>query len=362
MSEPKYLEFKEEIKRRIRAGKYRLGEQLPGEYRLMEEMGISRHTILRGMAQLAAEGWVERHQGRGTFVSRRPPGALPGSKTIAFICSEFGHALTVHIMRGITRSLQGHYPELLLLDSSHSIKTETRYLNSLEERGINGLLFWPTLPPANEQQVVQLQQAGIPVVLLDRGYEHNDIPVVSVDNEQGAYALTSYLIQQGHQRIAHITLDYGQGHYLPPVALREKGYRRAMNEHHLAVDPRWIERIPIDEVTEDSLNIFPHRVGYEQTHRLLALQNRPTAIFLLSDIFITGCQHAISNHHLKIPQDIRLASFTGNEQLSNEQNGIICYTQDAEQIGQKATELLLQLLLGEQLSSYEFVIPGHLSA
>lgn len=53
----------------IEAGRWMPGDQLPAEDQLAVEMGASLGTVQRAFRSLVAMGVVERHHGRGTFVS-----------------------------------------------------------------------------------------------------------------------------------------------------------------------------------------------------------------------------------------------------------------------------------------------------
>jgi DNA-binding GntR family transcriptional regulator len=75
---PKYAQVVTEIKRRIEAGDYLPGTLLPSEHQLVEGFGVSRPTIVKSLAVLRQEGWIETQQGRGSFVRGRP--ALDGAE------------------------------------------------------------------------------------------------------------------------------------------------------------------------------------------------------------------------------------------------------------------------------------------
>ena len=52
----------------IASGDFVRGDQFPTEIALCEKLGVSRITIKRALSELAAEGLIARHRGRGTIV------------------------------------------------------------------------------------------------------------------------------------------------------------------------------------------------------------------------------------------------------------------------------------------------------
>ena len=67
---PRYHQLKEILLERIKSGEFEPGDQFPTEEELCTEFGVSRGTVGRAVNILAEEGWLQREQGRGTFVSR----------------------------------------------------------------------------------------------------------------------------------------------------------------------------------------------------------------------------------------------------------------------------------------------------
>lgn len=55
----------------ILKGKFDAGEKFPSEAALCEILGVSRITIKRALSDLASEGLISRHRGRGTTVMQR---------------------------------------------------------------------------------------------------------------------------------------------------------------------------------------------------------------------------------------------------------------------------------------------------
>ncbi len=65
---PVYVQIKRQIEAAIRAGLLQPGDGLPSEPELALHLGVSKMTVRQAFSQLVAEGLVERHRGRGTFV------------------------------------------------------------------------------------------------------------------------------------------------------------------------------------------------------------------------------------------------------------------------------------------------------
>lgn len=57
------------LRDKIRAGSLPSGEVLPGEQELAKIFNVSRITVKRSLNELASDGFVTRHRGRGTVVS-----------------------------------------------------------------------------------------------------------------------------------------------------------------------------------------------------------------------------------------------------------------------------------------------------
>ncbi|WP_291376049.1 GntR family transcriptional regulator, partial [Achromobacter sp. UBA5777] len=57
------------LKQRLEAGGFATDRAMPGENALAAEYGVSRLTIRRSLDALAADGLIERRQGRGTFAA-----------------------------------------------------------------------------------------------------------------------------------------------------------------------------------------------------------------------------------------------------------------------------------------------------
>ncbi|WP_340697289.1 LacI family DNA-binding transcriptional regulator [Cellulosimicrobium funkei] len=138
---------------------------------------------------------------------------------------------------------------------------------------------------------------GLPVVVIDEEVDL-DLPVetITVDNYGGAYQATSYLVQQGHRRIAHVA---GPAE-LSTTQDRLRGYVDAMHDAGLDVDPDLVRHGPYTE--QFGASTFPY---------LTRPGNAPTAVFVGSDIVAVGMLGAAELHGISIPEDLSVVGCDG---------------------------------------------------
>jgi DNA-binding GntR family transcriptional regulator len=73
-----YKQLAEILKARIQRGDWASGRAIDSENRLVQQYGIARTTVRRGLTALAEEGWLFAVPQRGWFVSDPLPPTEPG--------------------------------------------------------------------------------------------------------------------------------------------------------------------------------------------------------------------------------------------------------------------------------------------
>lgn len=137
---------------------------------------------------------------------------------------------------------------------------------------------------------------GKPIVYT-YGYTQNDVSI-QYDDEKAAYEATSYLVRQGHSRIAVISglMDS------IPSRLRLNGFFRAVTEFELPFDPGWIK-----------IGDWETESGYRLTRELLALPNPPTAILVMNDVMAVGTLRAARELGVPVPERLSVIGFDNRE-------------------------------------------------
>ncbi len=153
-------------------------------------------------------------------------------------------------------------------------------------------------PPMSEQPelIRALTEAKIPFmrIISARKDPEDGFPCVYVDDRDAAYAITEHLIQLGHQRIGF--LWGGREHH--SSGERYQGYEDALKDYGTALDRKLI--VPGDYTFDD---------GFRGARKLLALKDRPTAIFGSNDEIAAGVLAAAHSDGIQIPYELSIAGF-----------------------------------------------------
>lgn len=112
---------------------------------------------------------------------------------------------------------------------------------------------------------------------------------------------------------------------------------------------RYVQGLPAD----DKHKLIHHEVfkmaAYVATHRLMCLDEPPTAVFLLTDLMAPGVYNAVSNHGMSIPNDLSVVGFDDNPLCLNMSPTLSTVTQPSRQIGIKAAKMIESLIAGMKI-------------
>lgn len=82
---PLYYQIKQWLTNRVLSGELVPGTQLPDEFEIGEQLGVSRGVVRQALTELCYEGLLYRQRGRGTFVStpKTAEGLISGLRGLA---------------------------------------------------------------------------------------------------------------------------------------------------------------------------------------------------------------------------------------------------------------------------------------
>ena len=225
-------------------------------------------------------------------------------------------------------------------------------LSNIEElvgsRRIDGVIIRLVQdPPQTDALLETIAKAHLPCVCIERqGAPRFGFGSITYGDQQAAHAATRLLIEQGHQRIAHI-----QGDLRAAAAHdRREGYRQALTEAGIAVDERLI--------TGNSWSLAE---GGAAMQRILANGYLPTAIFAANDYLAMGAISVLRRRGLRIPEDIAVIGYDDIPEAAEADPPLTTVRVPLMEIGERAATRVLHALSGQiSQTGIEEVVPAQL--
>ena len=135
----------------------------------------------------------------------------------------------------------------------------------------------------------------------------------------------------------------------PSTLDRLQGYRRALQKAGLPYEDELIE-----------VGDYGLQKAEQATRKLVARENRPTAIFAFSDEMAMSCLATLHNLGYKIPQDFSVMGFDNISYAQYCYPALTTIAQPMTEIGIACMELLLPQLNGEPMQECNKILPHKL--
>jgi LacI family transcriptional regulator len=292
---------------------------------LNDRAEVSEATRAKIRALASELGYAPNEPAR-TLVRRR-------SDTIGLIWDSGQEARGLHnpyllgLLSAVRTALSEADYHLMLLNTPGAEEQDTALLQAVRRHNLEGVIVLTT--PPDDRCLRLLAGSTVPCAGIDTAFTGPRTVRVSSDNAAGAELAVQHLYEQGHRRIATVT---GPLH-LPPAAERLAGYLRACTRLGLAVPPEY--------VTEGDFFLAS---GQSAGKRLLALADRPTAIFAAGDQMAIGAMHAAADAGLSVPGDLAVVGFDDIDAASLVRPALSTVAQDQRGLGEAAVASLRGLI------------------
>jgi len=254
---------------------------------------ISADTRERVRAAAERLGYVPNRLAQGLRAQR--------SGTIGFVGDTVATTpYAVGMILGALETARAADRVVLLMNTEGDRDLEARELATLLQHQVDGVLY-----AAMYHRGVEVPQVldDTPVVLVDAESADPTVSSVVPDEVGGAMTAVGELLAHGHRRIGFIT----QAQPILAATGRLEGYKRALDQAGILPDPRLAVAVT-DNGPEG---------GYQAARQLLALPERPTALFCFRDLMAMGVYRAAHELGLEIPEDLSVVGFDDMELVAS---------------------------------------------
>jgi LacI family transcriptional regulator len=230
---------------------------------------------------------------------------------------------SAELLKGAASALRDTDYELVVYSGGMSGKGgwERRYLSRVGGTLTDGIIL--VTPTVVEVEV------DYPVVAVDPHVGPSDVATVDSENYEGAVMAVEHLIELGHRRIGFLA---GRPD-LESARRREAGYRAALVAAGIDVDEALVQG-----------GAYTEEAAVEPAHRLLSMDDRPTAVFAANDLSASQVIRTANELGLAVPDDLSVVGFDNIPESALTNPPLTTIDQSIQAMGHRAVSTLIDLI------------------
>lgn len=276
---------------------------------------VSRYINKKGGVGKEAQGRIESAIQELNYRPNALARSLVMKRThsVGILIDDISSTFVVPLIEGFERGALDIDKEqqytILYVSSNGNAEKKRRQLDYLTQGRVDGIILYGSTV-FDDDLIRHLAQTNFPLVLVENDLSNANLNKIVIDNTGGAFTATEHLIKLGHRKIAHIGGDLN----LKITTDRMNGFVNALQEYSIPIDRNLI-LFPDFTGLENQDNDFGtyrkmfYTRGYEEMQRLIQTDKVPDAVFSASDLSAFGAIRALTDHGLRVPEDVSVIGF-----------------------------------------------------
>ena len=271
--------------------------------------------------------------------------SLGKSDMIGLVIPNIGDNYYARIARRIERKARLFGYNVVFSSTGESRERESELIQSMISRGVDGLIIASS--QKNEDDISKLKESKFPFVLIERYYPELKTNFVGEDNKGGVESAVNQLIKTGRRRIGFVTLKSE----LEAMRNRLKGYKKIMQQNKIEIEDGFLREFNYEYSESEMLEVVKEMVQYPV--------NVEGIVFSTHYLAASGMR-ALKKLNIRIPMDVAIISFGQMNAFDLIEPPITSIIQPVDELGDKAVEMLLDILEGKELNNKNIILKNNL--
>lgn len=232
--------------------------------------------------------------------------------------------------------------DVMIANSDHVYENELHFCEAVSRRPVDGVIMVP-IHLTDEDINNFITRSNTPVTVLGQHVSHPQIDVIFGQDEPAMYEATRWLItERGHRQLGFI----GVPDNLPPGPRRFRGFKRALEDSGLSIQP---EHIVIGDFTLEG--------GQRAVEQLLQVAKMPSALVVLNDLMAIGAILRLQEAGYRVPEDVAVVGFDDITEASIVRPTLTTIAQSPYDIGRKLAVCLFERIENPDLPARRLESP-----
>lgn len=273
----------------------------------------------------------------------------PRRRTVVIYFDTLTSAYALQVLEGAEHAARRAGVDLQVVSSGQPTSgggLTRAWMAELADRGTDGVIAVTTA--VGSQHARWSRDLSLPLIAIDpvsTGEDVRGVVTIGATNWEGGTEAVQRLLALGHRRIGVLAGPENS----VPARQRVQGYDSALAQAGVGSDPALVEHGPYD-----------YEEGQEAALRLLDLEDRPTAIFAVSDVLGVGALRAARQRGVDVPGELSVISFDDTMIAKWTYPQLTAVRQPLFQMGQVAVERLLAIAADPGLFAHPFKLETQL--
>lgn len=246
------------------------------------------------------------------------------SMAAMLVAPNFTNPFYSHILAGIGDSAQELGYSVFICNTADADVIRGMIDNNVKNHRTDGVIL---MASAHDASWLVDYAKDIPIVQCCEYAEDAPLPHVAIDNYRAAYEAVEYLLNLGHRRIATLSAT---NNYIS-TKLRLMGYRDALLA--AGITPR-------EEYCVKAAPDYSYGSGYVLANKLFSVEERPSAVFCVSDILALSVIAAAGDRGLSVPGDVSVMGFDDVDYTTMFHPHLSTVKQPCYEMGRRGMQLL----------------------
>jgi len=267
-------------------------------------------------------------------------------KTIGLLMPDIRNLFYPIVIKGVEDELEKNNYNIFVCHSDEKIDKEKKYLDTLLDKGVEGIIFLGTRSPKKEKNdhILELSNS-IPILMINEYLIGSNVYSVMSDQVEGAYKAITYLIENGHREIAFINGNTDYTTYRHKL----RGFMKAFNDYSIEPNEDFI------------IKTTPYEDGgYDGANKILSHNEKPTAFFTASDQIAYGSIRALIEKGFNVPKDFSVIGYGNIDISANIYPELTTVDQFPYKTGKMAAKKIINILEKEGLDQKKILIEPEL--
>ncbi len=268
---------------------------------------------------------------------------MKSANLIGIVVPELQHETFTSFIKFPEQSVEAQGYNLVIGSTSSNVETEERFIVNLIRRNIDGIIF--SRVSDNSQALKLIDRSNIPIVIIDRSLEREDIPSVVMNNYGAGVMAAEHLLSLGHRRFACITgpMDISINRD------RIRGFRETIVQNGGTLEDKCVFE-----------GNFKFESGGRGVDYLVDTRADFTAIWVQNDYMAIGAINRFVARGISVPGDVSVIGLDNIEHSWMIQPALTTIAQPFQEMCANAVDIIIKMSRKEQISATRIVLDPEL--